>query len=155
MKISKNVIRAIAIAVFLIVMIGIALHIFYTNRGSSSASIFLSAALVATAVITFFGFLWGGIGEDNSLSPDVMRMAITVSVVTVYLVLMGLVAFFSLPQGTPGQPITNELPAITQTMLTSFTAIVAIIVPFYFGTTAFLQAKLAEIKQRDDASKDP
>jgi hypothetical protein len=91
----------------------------------------LSLALVATAVITFFGFLWRS-GDPPGNEED-MRTAITVSIVTVYLVLIGLVAF--LPEG----PNQGQLPAITNTMLTSFTAIVGIVVPFYFGASAYVQ----------------
>jgi hypothetical protein len=92
----------------------------------------LSLALVATAVITFFGFLWRGGNEPPGGEED-MRTAITVSIVTVYLVLIGLVAFL------PEVPNQGQLPAITSTMLTSFTAIVGIVVPFYFGASAYVE----------------
>jgi hypothetical protein len=97
----------------------------------------LSLALVATAVITFFGFLWrsgGPVGDERD-----MRTALTVSIVTVYLVLIGLVAFL------PAEPSPVQLPAITNTMLTSFTAIVGIVVPFYFGVSAYVQRNWLQV----------
>src|SRR5215208_6635619 len=97
----------------------------------------LSLALVATAVITFFGFLWrsaGPVGDERD-----MRTALTVSIVTVYLVLIGLVAFL------PAEPNLVQLPAITNTMLTSFTAIVGIVVPFYFGVSAYVQRNWLQV----------
>jgi hypothetical protein len=111
-----------------VVFIGVGLYVFAPILwGFTSPGIFLSLALVAAAVITFFGFLWYGVDAGS------MRTAITVSVVTVYLILVGLVAF--LPEQNPG----SQLPAITNTMLTSFTAIVGIVVPFYFGATAYVE----------------
>jgi hypothetical protein len=119
--------------IFGVVAISAALYVI-TSRlwGFTFPGIFLSLALVATAVITFFGFLWHGIGEDRRLDDADMRTAITVSVVTVYLVLVGLVAF--IPEQTPG----GQSPTITNTMLTSFTAIVGVVVPFYFGASAYV-----------------
>jgi len=110
----------------------------------------LSLALVATAVITFFGFLWRS-GDPVGGEED-MRTAITVSIVTVYLVLIGLVAFL------PGEPTQGQLPAITNTMLTSFTAIVGIVVPFYFGASAYVQVKnglpgAEELRERIDEER--
>ena len=116
-----------------VVILGAVLYVFAPDWwGFTFPGIFLSLVLVATAVITFFGFLWHGLAQDSGLDEGDMRTAITVSVVTVYLVLVGLVAFF--PEQTPG----GELPAITNTMLTSFTAIVGVVVPFYFGTSAYV-----------------
>jgi uncharacterized membrane protein (DUF485 family) len=99
----------------------------------------LSLALVATAIITFFGFLWRS--EDPPGNEEDMRTAITVSIVTVYLVLIGLVAFL------PEEPNQVQLPAITNTMLTSFTAIVGIVVPFYFGASAYVQRNGLRVDQ--------
>ena len=125
-----------AILIFGVVTISAALYVITPGLwGFTFPGIFLSLALVATAVISFFGFLWHGIGEDPGLDEEDMRTAITVSVVTVYLVLVGLVAFF--PEQTPG----GQLPAITNTMLTSFTAIVGVVVPFYFGASAYVQVQ--------------
>jgi hypothetical protein len=159
MIISKSAIRNIGVAVLLVVILNMVLYFYTDSRGLGSPSLFLSAALVTVAVITFFGILWNGIGPDG-LNETVMRTAITVAVVTVYLVLISIVAFFSLPSSSSEQgsiPSTeqtqatdDELPAITQTMLTSFTTIVGIIVPFYFGTSAYIQAKREELAHKSN-----
>ena len=75
-----------------------------------------------------------------------LRTAITVSIVTVYLVLVSLVAFFQ------ARGEGDELPRLTETMLTSFTTIVAIIVPFYFGTSAYVQVKKQELENKSNAA---
>lgn len=130
---SRAWVLLMALLIFGVVTIGAALYVFAPGWwGFTFPGIFLSLALVATAVITFFGFLWHGLGQDPGLDEEDIRTAITVSVVTVYLVLVGLVAFF--PEQTPG----GQLPEITNTMLTSFTAIVGVVVPFYFGTSAYV-----------------
>ena len=159
MLISKSAIRNIGLAVLIVVILNMVLYFYTDSRGFGSPRVFLSAALVTVTVITFFGILWNGTGPDG-LNETVMRTAITVAVVTVYLVLISIVAFFSLPSSPGGQATTpdaeqttaqdtsDELPAITQTMLTSFTTIVGIIVPFYFGTSAYVQAKREEREQK-------
>jgi len=99
---------------------------------------FLALAVVAVALITFFGFLQYG------TYPEDMRRAITVALVTVYLVLVSLVAFFTnIKRGTV------ELDPLTQAMITSFTAIVAIVIPSYFGATAYVQVSEARANRKE------
>jgi len=78
-----------------------------------------------------------------------MRTAITAAIVTVYLVLVGLVAFM-----TKGP---KELLPITETMLTSFTSIVGVVLTFYFGASAYIQVqkkKLGRTMNNDSAQKE-
>jgi hypothetical protein len=136
-----------AILIFGVVVIGVVLNSFVAPLFDFiPPGIFLSLALVATAVITFFGFLWRGNGNPPVGEED-MRIAITVSIVTVYLVLIGLVAFL------PEQPNQGQMPAITSTMLTSFTALVAIVVPFYFGVSGYTRIQLERIKVARERSE--
>jgi peptidoglycan biosynthesis protein MviN/MurJ (putative lipid II flippase) len=100
---------------------------------------FLSLAVAAIAVITFFGFLMlerkpGSVGSPNE---GAMRRAITVAMVTVYLVLVGVMVFF---RGT------WESPEVTQTLLGSFTATIGVVVAFYFGSSAYLEARSPKSK---------
>jgi hypothetical protein len=110
-----------ALLIFEVVTIGAALYVLAPRWwGFTFPGMFLSLALITTAVITFFGFLGDGLGQNQGLDEADMRPAITVSIVTVYLILVSLVVFF--PEQIPG----GQLPEITNTMLTSFTATVAI-----------------------------
>jgi hypothetical protein len=127
-------------------MAGIALDVLASARRWPSPSAYLSAAVVAVALITFFGVLHGLKSPGQKLEDGAIRTAITVSIVSVYLVIVGMVAFFS------GE---RELPSITSTMLTSFTALVAIVVPFYFGSTAYVQAKSGQGTEGTPAQTTP
>jgi uncharacterized BrkB/YihY/UPF0761 family membrane protein len=101
-------------------------------------AVFLSLALIAVALITFFGVL-------GNTSPQDPRGAITISVVTVFLILVSQVAFYSL---VPKEENLAFQP-ISQAMITSFTAIVGIVIPFYFGATAYENVN-DQRRQRDD-----
>lgn len=65
-----------------------------------------------------------------------MRSAIAGTIVLVYLVLLGIVAFFS-PSGTEGL----KLHELTQTFVTNFTTLIGVVVAFYFGSSAYVEAK--------------
>ena len=66
-------------------------------------------------------------------SEGVLRGAIATAIVVQYLVLVGIVAFFG--RGP------EQLPPITQTMISSFTTIVGVVVAFYFGSSAYVEAE--------------
>jgi peptidoglycan biosynthesis protein MviN/MurJ (putative lipid II flippase) len=92
---------------------------------------------IATAATCFFGllFLTQTNDEQWQITEETMRTAIAGTIVVVYLVLVGTVAFFV------AGPKGSDVPAITHTMVTSFTTIVGIVIAFYFGTTAYVQAQ--------------
>jgi hypothetical protein len=98
---------------------------------------FLMFAVAAIGIITFFGLLLlshrttGAPLEDQGL-----RLSITVAVITVYLVVVGEAAFWA----------TTTTPSpITDTVLTSFTSIVGVVIAFFFGSSAYV-----EVKKRDE-----
>jgi hypothetical protein len=95
---------------------------------------FLSLAVVAVAIITFFGVLMleRKSATGNALNEGALRRAITVSVLTVYLVTVGVVSFF---RGGA------KIPEVTSTFLTSFTATVGVVIAFFFGSSAYLESR--------------
>ena len=111
---------------------------------SNSDSVFLNITVICVALVTYFGFLMFGQarGGEWAINKGGMRTAITASVVTVYLVLVGLVAFL-----TKGP---DELLPITATMLTSFTSIVGVVVAFYFGSSAYVQVQEKKLGRKMD-----
>jgi hypothetical protein len=127
-----------ALGIAAVVLICLALYFITGHFGFAGANVFLTGAVITTALISFYGFLWYGLG-DGDLSVGDMRTAITVAVVSVYLVLIGLVAFLALPIPPSGEG----------TLLGSFTAAVATVVGFYFGATAYVQVKRPELEDRD------
>ena len=107
--------------------------------GVSGSMAFLSFMAAAVGIVTFFGLLWLVCGLNNGILPDQgLRTSITVAVITVYLVVVGEVAFF-------GKNV--ELAPVTDLMLTSFTSIVGVVVAFFFGASAYVEAQ----KGRKDA----
>jgi FlaA1/EpsC-like NDP-sugar epimerase len=90
--------------------------------------------VVATVVLSFVSLL--ALTQNNSerwqITEGNMRTAIAGTIVISYLVLVGIVAFF-----THGP---EKLPAIGETMVTNFTTIVGVVVAFYFGASAYVQA---------------
>jgi hypothetical protein len=98
---------------------------------------------VGTAATCFFGLLILTQTKDEEwvLTEETMRTAIAGTIVVVYLVLVGIVAFFVVGP--------TNLPGITQTMVTNFTTIVGIVIAFYFGASAYVQAQ----REKSDRSK--
>ncbi len=89
---------------------------------------------IGTAATCFFGLLaLTQASQEPWELEESMRAAIAGTIVIVYLVLVGIVTFFVIGP--------KELPEITQVMVTSFTTIMGIVVAFYFGASAYVQAQ--------------
>lgn len=94
---------------------------------------FLSLSVATIALITFFGIL--RLGEGNALlSESHIRRAITLTVVTVYIVIVSITAFFV--------PWAEEYSEVSKTFINSFTTTVGVIVVFFFGSSAYLEARI-------------
>jgi hypothetical protein len=91
--------------------------------------------VAAVAIVSFFGLYKLSLpSEETAQDREAsLRFAIAGSIVIEYLVLVGIVAFFK--QGP------DELPPITNTLITSFTTIVGVVIAFYFGSSAYVQGK--------------
>jgi small-conductance mechanosensitive channel len=99
---------------------------------------------VGTAAACFFGLL--SLTQTSparwELKEESMRTAIAGTIVVVYLVLVGIVGFFVIGP--------TELPGITQMMITSFTTVVSLVIVFYFGSSAYVQAQ----REKNGSGKD-
>ena len=71
-----------------------------------------------------------------------MRTAIAASFIVTYLTIAGLVIFFT-------DNAASTLPEIARVMLTNFTATVGIVIAFYFGATAYVDANKKETINKD------
>lgn len=100
--------------------------------------VYMSLSLVGTTLIVFFGFLIQGLGKDNEIDGGDLRSAIAVTIVVVYFVLIGWTAFMD---------ARVEAPPMGTQLLKSFTAIVAIVIPSFFGVSAYERVKNKEIER--------
>jgi hypothetical protein len=93
-----------------------------------------SLSTAAIAVISFYGFMWLGDkkGGEFALNKGGMRLAIVAAVVTVDLVLVSTVAFFTADW---------EVPPLAETFITQFHTVVSVVVAFYFGASAYVQVQ--------------
>ncbi|MBC8263882.1 hypothetical protein [Acidovorax sp.] len=131
----KHALRISALMVFLMLVVTGAALFFTSYWGTQSPLAFATAAV---AIISFFGFLILAQIPSRKwvLAESHVRTAITASIVIEYLTMVALVTFFQ--QGA------ERLPAITQTLVTNFTTIVGVVIAFYFGASAFVQARSQE-----------
>ena len=125
---------ALTVSICLIVGVGI-LASWYFNHNSP-----ISISVIISAIVTFFGLLYLTSPEQEVwlLTDKSMRTAIAGAIVIEYLTLIGIVAF-----------ITNEpekISPVSKKLLTSFTAIVAVVIAFYFSSTTYKEIKEAEFK---------
>jgi len=130
-KLQKDICK-IGLSVLVVILLGFAGNVYFTINEVKEINlprVFLSLMMVVAGLITFFGFISLGIKKgDENLSKTEIRLAIVVSVMTMYLLLVGTVSFFA--QG-------GDLPIITDTMIGHFTTIVGVVIAFYFGTAAY------------------
>jgi hypothetical protein len=100
-------------------------------------------AVIGAGVLTFSACVSNAQSNGKSWIADSgnVRTTIAVSLLVEYMVMVGIAAFIQ--QGS------KELPQITQTILTSFTTVLGVIITFYFGASAYVQrqGRIREQKQ--------
>lgn len=113
----------------------IALGVYGTAKSGHAG--WLSFAVAAVSVLTFFGFLQLGrsVPSGQADSDRSERRAIAATAVVVYLVLVSIVTFFGLTDKT------QQLNPLTNLLVTNFTAVVGVIVAFYFGSSAYVEKR--------------
>ncbi len=88
-----------------------------------------SLMMVLVGIVSFYGAIGLGVNaKDKTLSKPDIRLAIAISLITFYLVLVGTTSFFVR---------ARTLPEITETLINHTTNIVGVVIAFYFGTTAY------------------
>jgi predicted MFS family arabinose efflux permease len=128
----KKEVNKIGLSVMFVVILGFSANLYFIINPIEEVSIsraFLSIMMVAVGLIPFFGFIRiGVVTKDNNLSKTEIRLAIVVSVITFYLVLVGTASFFV---------GSTKLLGMSDTMINHFTTIVGVVIAFYFGTAAY------------------
>lgn len=136
---------AMAAAIILILIIGVGLAFYLKNFAIVPFSV------VVTGILAFFGVLRVSRALSGS-NENEMRKSITVAILVVYLGLLPTLAFQGILQfqvtgnttsdvavlnQTVNQTVVQVIPqtvALSETVVTSFTALVAAVLLFYFGS---------------------
>jgi len=97
------------------------------------------------ALVTFFGLLTVGesSGKGWGLNKGTMRGAIAATILVVYLFVLSMNAFV---------PYQKEMPPMMEMMMTSFTTIIGIMIPFYFGASAYVQSRSIKVDTDKDTN---
>jgi hypothetical protein len=92
-------------------------------------------AIVATGLLTFYAMLTHSIGSgsDAQLRDGDMRMAIASSITAMYLMLVGYGVFLAAGN--------DAMDPLAKNLFDSFSYIVGIVIAFYFGSSAYVEAK--------------
>ena len=98
----------------------------------------LGVASIATGVLVFLWLLsWEDWSPGERMTREArIRSAIAGGVVAQYLSLVATVTFFGGGSET--------MQAVTQAFVTSFTAVVTVVIAFYFGASAYVEGRKAE-----------
>ncbi|MCK4528418.1 hypothetical protein KAW18_13680 [candidate division WOR-3 bacterium] len=112
----------IAIIDIIVFILGIAGTAFFDHKA------FLSCAVGIIGIVTFFGSLMADIAGANEEGVERIRRSITFAILTVYLTLVGTMAFFKVQEDLKG-------------LLLSFTTTTGVVIAFYFGSSAYVDGK--------------
>jgi len=94
----------------------------------------LGIASIATGLVTFFWLIgWARLRSEPTDRDGMLRAAVAGAIVMQYLSMVGTATFFDV--GSKG------MSNITQTLVSSFTAIVGIVIAFFFGASAYIEVK--------------
>lgn len=129
---TATLVRILAIDLFL-VGVGMGAGAWF---GSIYPPIF---AITSIGILTFFYLLYHAIrsAPDMPIQDRDIRIAITGSITTMYLALVGFGVFMRIPE------VGEKEAPLAQSLVVSFTSVVGIVIAFYFGTTAYLEGKNA------------
>jgi uncharacterized membrane protein YfcA len=123
---------------YLQLVLKLALPVIVIVAAGGAADLYLNSDLpetvtvAAVAVITFAFFLTPS-HFPNSDEESRFRRAVAAAVILEYVVLVSIVAFFiSGP---------DKLPPLTQSLISSFTTIVGVVLASYFGSSAYVEGQ--------------
>lgn len=102
----------------------------------------LGIASIATGLVTFFWLLgWARLRSESTDRDGMLRAAVSGAIVMQYLSMVGAATFFDVGSGPNA--------SITQTLVSSFTAVVGVVIAFFFGASAYIEAKKGRISDEE------
>lgn len=111
--------------------------------------VWLAFSMGIVALLTFWAMLAIGYNKvgDHPWQESYLRTAIAVSLIAVYLAIVGTVAFYKPTEGA------INLHPMTQQIINSFTTVVGIVIAFFFGSSAYIEAKKRSSGEQKGSSK--
>ncbi len=132
-----NSLKWMTIAIVFITLASVSLSAYFSindslNKITDYPIIF---AIMATGIIGFFGILihYNEASDSSDINDRNIRLALTISIIMSYLVFIGYAVFYE-----------TELSEIAETAIGSFSAVVATVIAFYFGSSVYLSGKVTD-----------
>ena len=103
----------------------------------------LGIASIATGLVTFFWLIgWARKRSEPTDRDGMLRAAVAGAIVMQYLSMVGTATFFNVG--------SEDASNITQTLVSSFTAIVGIVIAFFFGASAYIEVKKGKTQTKSE-----
>lgn len=143
-NIGKNNLYRLLFIDLLLLIAGLSLSLLdFTFSEIHDGLAILSLSVAAIGIITFWGILIA-YNDNQEEVEGTIRIATAVTIITIYIIIVGIVTFY---------PLNGPISDVTKTMLTSFTAIVGVVVAFFFGSSAYI--RVTEIRNPSPSSQQP
>lgn len=109
----------------------------------ATTDIVLALISILLAITTYFGFMAISqlLGEGVTSNTGGMRTAITSGILLPYFFILSVSIFTT---------SSNPLSGLGQSMVNNFTTTISIIIPFYFGTSAYVQTHISRKSKVDN-----
>lgn len=103
----------------------------------------LAMTAIFLAFFTYFGFMAisQSLGQGWASNIGSMRTAIASGILVFYFFILSISIFFS---------AAYKFSDFSQTMINNLTTIIGIIIPFYFGASAYVQAAQAQASSKNE-----
>lgn len=131
---------------FLDIIISISgLYIWRILSGKSSTVLVMTSILLALS--TYFGFvaISQSLGKGPTSNMGSIRTAIASGILVLYFFICS-ISIFASPENV------HPLSEFGETMIQNFTTLLGIIIPFYFGASAYVQVHKSTRNKKDDQS---
>lgn len=119
----------------------------YIWRFLQISDVVLGMTCILLALTTFFGFIAisQSLGKGPTSNMGSMRTAIASGVLVMYFFILAISTF-----GHYGS--TYPLSEFGETMVENFTTVIGIVIPFYFGASAYVQVQTHGKSKKEDQS---